>query len=495
MTRDILPDAFDLFADVATRFATRPAVVEPKVELTYEELWGMMCRIGAVLETQTKPKPRVAILLPQGAWAYAAMFATLGVGGTYIPLNIAQPDDKLRQVIDAVSPDAIVYDTATAARVAALSCDALAIQVETLPLGNFSPAKERADLAYIIFTSGSTGIPKGVMIPRTALAHYVAWAQQAMSISPSDRWSQHPNIGFDLSVLDIFGALCSGACLYPLVSRKDRLMPATAIKRHQLTIWNSVPSVMDLMHKAGQLTKDNFGSLRLATFCGEPLLESHLDWIFNAHPDLVVHNTYGPTEATVSFTLIELNADTYRAKAQNSIALGAPISGMELRLMGGENDQEGEIVAVGEQVARGYFGDERQTEAAFFEINENGQSVAAYRTGDWAIQKNGEYYFQSRIDRQIKRFGFRIELGEIDAALRAAGFVGATAALKDGSLIGFIEGDDPELTTLAETRLRDYLASYAIPDRFRVITRLPRNQNDKIDINALVSMEECANGG
>ena len=74
-------------------------------------------------------------------------------------------------------------------------------------------------LAYVIFTSGSTGIPKGVMISRDALAHYTNWAVSAIMPSDTDRWAQYANISFDLSVLDIFGALCSGATLY-LVSKK-----------------------------------------------------------------------------------------------------------------------------------------------------------------------------------------------------------------------------------------------------------------------------------
>ena len=48
---------------------------------------------------------------------------------------------------------------------------------------------------------------------------------------------------------------------------------------------------------SGQLTGEHLRTLRLMTFCGEPLLEHHLEAIFAARPDLPVQNTYGPTEA------------------------------------------------------------------------------------------------------------------------------------------------------------------------------------------------------
>ena len=124
-----------------------------------------------------------------------------------------------------------------------------------------------------------------------------------MKITTKDRWSQYPNIGFDLSVLDIYGCLCFGATLYPITDEKDLLFPSRFIKKNKLTIWNSVPSTIDVMSTDEFWKKGILSSLRLLTFCGEPLLQSHLDKaFFFIHPKAKVQNTYGPTEATVSCT-------------------------------------------------------------------------------------------------------------------------------------------------------------------------------------------------
>jgi len=343
------------------------------------------------------------------------------------------------------------------------------------------------ELAYVIFTSGSTGKPKGVMIPRKGLAHYTDWAIREMDVVPEDRWSQHPNIAFDLSVLDIYGALCGGATLYPVTSGKDKLLPASFIKRHQLTIWDSVPSVIDLMLKARQVKTENFASLRLLTFCGEPLYARHLDAIFSANESVLVHNTYGPTEATVSCTLIRLTAESYKSACGSSVALGHPIDGMEIELLGEESD-EGELVLSGEQLAVGYWQNEAETKKAFVSIDLNGEKRRAYRTGDWVIRKDGEYYFSCRIDNQVKVRGNRVELNEIDATIFELGFGNACTVFVNDQLHSFIETIDlPELFEFKK-KLAEYLPDYEIPDFIHATDRLPVNANDKVDRLALVAL-------
>jgi D-alanine--poly(phosphoribitol) ligase subunit 1 len=200
-------------------------------------------------------------LLPQGAWAYAAMFGTMMAGGVYAPINLDHPPERRRHVLSRFEPDAMIAMTESELPDHDRSNDCLDIPIETLGLDALWQPAPAGDLAYVMFTSGSTGEPKGVMISRSALAHYVDWAHREMAVTSEDRWSQHPNIAFDLSVLDIFGALCAGASLYPLTQRKERLFPASAIREHRLSIWNSVPSVVDLMRRTGQLDADHLGSL------------------------------------------------------------------------------------------------------------------------------------------------------------------------------------------------------------------------------------------
>jgi D-alanine--poly(phosphoribitol) ligase subunit 1 len=482
-------DPLELFFANAAARAAHPAVVEGSRTWSYGDLAAFVRRAAKAIGERGN-QPRTLIHLPQCAEAYGAMFSSLMVGGIYAPTNVTAPVQRQRLVLDAFKPAAIVTDTRWVATLGLDIEDPRLVLIDALPEEVSVLPAEPHDLAYVMFTSGSTGTPKGVMVPREGLAHYIRWAIDAMQITHHDRWSQHPNIGFDLSVLDIYGALCGGATLYPLISRSDRLMPGKAILRHGLTIWNSVPSVIDLMKRAEHMTTEHLASLRLITFCGEPLLESHLDAIFAARPDILVHNTYGPTEATVSFTLIKLGSTGFRDACRTSVALGDPISGMQLDLIGGETENEGEIVISGPQVARGYWRDDEQTRTAFGPMQLDGAERYAYRTGDWAVKEGGHFYFVSRIDRQVKIHGNRIELGEIDAALRACGVAVVYTVLSNGELHSFIEGNASVNTGALMRAVADALPSYAVPSAIHPIAHLPRNANDKIDSKALQEILE-----
>lgn len=271
----------------------------------------------------------------------------------------------------------------------------------------FQGRGRRHRLAYVIFTSGSTGIPKGVMVSRSALDHYVQWMTDVFEISPQDRVSQHPNLAFDISMTDVFGALCHGATLYPLLREVDRLMPARMIEREKITVWNSVPSVVSLMMKAGQATAANLGSVRLFNFCGEPLLPEQLEALFAARPDVLVRNTYGPTEATIAVTDLPLRKDDYRLATTTSVAIGAPISNIGIHLIGGRHAEEGQVVITGPQLADGYWRDPAKTEEVFRPIEIGGRPERAYFTGDWAERHNGHVFFKERIDLQVKVKGYR----------------------------------------------------------------------------------------
>ena len=242
------------------------------------------------------------------------------------------------------------------------------------------------------------------------------------------------------------------------------------------------------MIRSQKFNADNLASLRLFTFCGEPLLKNHLEAIFTARPDIMVHNTYGPTEATVSFTLLRLVKANYLAACgSHSVAFGEAIPGMNLYLIGGEKQNEGEIVISGPQVARGYWQDPERTSLAFQTMQIDGMHTQVYRTGDHGYRKNGHFFFGSRLDRQVKINGYRLELGEVDAAFRMAGVKACCTIMHRGKLYTYIE--DQKALDLREIKahVAKNLPSYALPTDIVMVRQLPRNANDKIDSLALQS--------
>ena len=473
MTQDVVARLLDQ----AARQPHQAAVMEGEASLTYGQL-AARARGLALALSRFGPHPKVAILLPQGGEAYAAMFGTLLAGGYYLPCNSESVPAKLAAVIGQFKPDVVIG-----------GMDGLELPVirDWASVEEAVPPRPPHDLAYVIFTSGSTGIPKGVMIPRSGLNAYTAWALKAMAPGPGDRWSQHPNIGFDLSVLDVYGALCSGATLYPLQSRLDRMLPGRFIARHGLTIWNSVPSVVDMMAKAGDLTPERMVSVRLFTFCGEPLYAAQVEALLAANPQAVVHNTYGPTEATVSCSLVTMTAGDYRRACDDTVALGEAIPGMGLHLVA--CDQGLELAISGAQLARGYWQDEARSHAAFRMLSlPEGGEVRAYFTGDLVREKDGQLYFERRRDTQVKIRGYRLELDEINAVLRGLGMAEAATILAEGKLHSFVVAPDGLDAAALRLALEKRLEPHAVPSYIHPLAQLPRNANDKTDLAALITL-------
>ncbi len=488
---DVKPtlDAVDRFLCAVRENPAHLAVFHDSGQPSFAQLEEQVRRFATAF--QTGDEPRVLIALPQGADAYAAMLAAGLSGGYYTPLNTAAPVAKLRRIAAQLQPTVIIADDPTLASELAQEAP-LAKLIDPATAKQSKPFDGRGTrhgLAYVIFTSGSTGTPKGVMIPRTALDHYVDWAAGAIPMHPGDRVSQHPNIAFDVSVLEIYGALGSGATLCPLVSAGERLMPARTIDNTGITVWVSVPSVVSLMAQARQINANLLRSVRLFGFCGEPLLPTHLDALFAARPDADVINLYGPTEATVSMTAMNLNSQNYRDACRATVSIGGPIAGMGLHLVGGSHPDEGELVITGPQLAVGYWKDEARTAQAFRQFELDGVSLRGYFTGDWSERVDGRIYFKDRLDFQVKVHGYRLELDEVAAAIRDCGWPAVCVVKWNDAVAAVVEQIDGK--DFDEAALQAALASriepYAIPTVIRAVRRIPRNDNDKLDRNAVVA--------
>ncbi len=206
----------DILREGVRRNPTGTAVREPGAQITYRELDGLANRFArALLERGVKPGDRVGIWLPKSIEAVAIMQAALRLGAAYVPVDPLSPVARARQILEDSEVRACVTEPD---RTAALSehggIRTVVLPDEATAAGPLPTPPVLSDsLAYILYTSGSTGRPKGVCIShRNALA-FIDWAVAELEPGPSDRFSSHAPFHFDLSVLDLYAAFASGACV------------------------------------------------------------------------------------------------------------------------------------------------------------------------------------------------------------------------------------------------------------------------------------------
>src|SRR5262249_11397405 len=143
------------------------------------------------------PGDRVGIRLAPSFAQVTAVLGILRAGAAYVPLDPEYPAERL------------AYMAADAGLAAVGAGDP-----GEAPGGPAPPGASPAAACYVIYTSGSTGLPKGVVVAHRGAANAVSDVIRRLGLGPGHRVAQVSSLSFDASVLELFGALDSGACLH-----------------------------------------------------------------------------------------------------------------------------------------------------------------------------------------------------------------------------------------------------------------------------------------
>lgn len=480
-----MKDFIELIKSNAKNYPNRIAVIDGERKISYADFFNLVTSISNKLLSENS-NPKVVFDLKQSIEGYALIVAVLNVEGIYCPLNPEAPLERKKQIVTEFAPDFIVVESDE--KVLELKSEKAITISKLLAIESTSEISidyNGEDIIYIIYTSGSTGISKGVQICRKALNKFLEWSIPTYAANENDVWGQFSYLSFDLSVVDIFTCLCSGATLYAMndiAAKKYR--PAGEIEKERITVWHSIPSAVEFMIKNEKSKTYDFSSLRLMSFCGETLQKHQVDFLFRKKNDLTIFNTYGPTEGTLFCTWQKLKSSNYLEFCQHSMSIGKPITGWNLKLNSVEEFEGKEIVLYGEFIGKGYLG--FVSDSKFKVIEVDGEKVESFETGDIVNEENGNLFFSCRKDRQVKIKGYRVELDEIDLRIREYLNLPCVTIVKKETLYSFIESHEK----IQEHELREFLKTkmelYKIPNSFYSILEIPRSQNQKVDVNSLI---------
>ena len=497
------------FFNHAQRQPERLAIKAGRDEISYGALADIGRKIAGALHPVLKTK-RIGILASRSIAAYAGIVGAAWAGATYVPLNMKWPEERLVTLMNDLDLDALIVDHNGAKLLTAKvleNAPSLIIRSDeadaipgTLPFSKLvkcthdQPVHRGAEeLGYIVFTSGSTGMPKGVMVSNGSLKRYLDETEKWAKFTRDERIAEAHDITFDLSVHNMFLAWRAGAALY-LMSALDMMAPQAFIRKHDITAWMSVPTIVNNMRRAKKLSEGMFPSLRLSVFCGEPLAMPTVNAWQEAAPNSVIENIYGPTECTIVCTRQQLTDPPLVTEKRGILAIGPAYENFEIAICDEEGNhlpdgETGEIALASPQLSNGYFNAPEQTAKAFRTI----KGKRWYYTGDLGYRdENGIFHHMGRTDNQIKMKGNRIELEEVETHLRKVcqtelATVVAWPILEGipQGLVGFTTSKGMDEGDIKKAMMKS-LPEYMVPARIVIKSEMPRNINDKIDRKALL---------
>jgi amino acid adenylation domain-containing protein len=489
---------------VLAQVAARPdaiAVTAPDGSLAYGDLGLRASRLARALrDLGVGPDTRVGLCVGRSRDLVTGILGILMAGGAYVPLDPAYPEERLAYMLaDSGAPvvvaQAHLLAVLPADRPRVLLLDELDAPGPGVPEpADGARAIHPDNLAYVIYTSGSTGRPKGVMISHRSLSNFAQANGEYVGAGPDDVMLQFATPCFDVSVLEIFTALTTGARL--AVPERETLVSPSELtafmRREAVTIVDIPPAVVEL------LPAEAFPALRVQLIGGESF-SGALATRWQA-PGRRVINGYGPTEATVMMTVEEC-----RGAYEQMPPIGRPMANHQVYVLdsGMRPVPVGvprELYLGGAGLARGYLGRPDLTAERFLPDPFGPEPGARlYRTGDVArFLPDGGLEFLGRVDHQVKLRGHRIELGEVEAVLTQHPSVRQAVAVLAGPggaarrLVAYVQPEPGAAPDGAELRtwLGRRLPGHMVPSAIVALDRLPLTPSGKVDRAALPAVEE-----
>ncbi|WP_170991125.1 non-ribosomal peptide synthetase/MFS transporter [Herbidospora galbida] len=456
-----------LLHEVVRGPAGRVAVRCDGVDLTYGDLADRSDALAARLRDLGAGRDtRIAVCLEQSAEIAVAILGVLKAGAAYVPLDPAQPDDRLAYLVD----DAGIAVAVTRRDLPGVTHHVTPDERGVSPL----PEVSDTDLAYVIYTSGTTGRPKGVAVQHRQILTYLSGVRERLDPKDGGSYALLQSLSFDFGITVFYLSLMTGGTLTLLNPR----LPAEELA---VTLRDSDYLKITPSHLASLLPEADVLPRELLLLGGEA---SPAEWAAGLRrPGLRVVNHYGPTEATVGVTTHDVRDDE-----TGLLPIGRPLPGARVHVLDPAGNPcpvgvPGEVHLGGDRLARGYLNRPALTAEKFVPDPFGAPGARMYRTGDlgrWL--PSGELQFLGRRDLQVKVRGYRVELAEIEIVLADREGVGqAVVELRDDRLVAYLVGEPRDL----RAELADLLPDYMIPSRYVWLDALPLKSHGKVDRAAL----------
>jgi long-chain acyl-CoA synthetase len=461
--------------------------------ITYKSLRGFVWSASARLSAmRLKTGDRVGLFAENSPFFIAAYLGTIRAGLCTVPFQTDAGDKTLERLIASLGITAVFVSARFKSRLQPLAgklgltlLDESAINsfdtAAPPPMPDLDPAR---NLAAIMLTSGSTGEPKGVMVSHRNIECNTRDIVQYMGFTPADRAMVVLPFYYCYGASLMHSALAAGGSL---VLNNQFMFPEKVLDEmaeKQCTGIAGVPSTYQILLRKTRFARRSFPALRWMQQAGGKLPDASISQLREAFPGVRFFVMYGQTEGTARLSY--LPPELLRAKP-GSIGKGLPHTRLDVLREDGSpvlpgGDEAGEIVASGENVTLGYWGDPEET-GRFF----RGGKLF---TGDVArVDADGFIYVVERSRDFIKSGGNRISPKEVEEIIAEmpevveAAVIGAPDDLLGEAVEAFVVPVRPG--AIAADAVRDHclkrLPNHKVPARVEFLSALPKTANGKVD--------------
>ena len=484
MTRPLLGRLVDADEREALRFGDRA--------VTYRQLAEVAG--GLAVRIRESESSRVAVLATPEIETCVATVATLLAGVPVVPVNPKIGTRELGHIVADSEPGLVLAAPGVDLPEGLATLPRLDVEpTDTGPAPEFAEPDPETP-AFIVYTSGTTGPPKGVVLPRRAIAGNLdalaaawEWTERDVLVHALPLFHVHGLI------LGILGPLRRGGAVHH-VGRFATVAVAAELAG-PATMMFGVPTMYHRL--AADLEQNPELAAQVAKarllVSGSAALPAKVHERIARATGIQVVERYGLTETL-------MNCAIRAGGERRPGTVGPPVDGVEVRLVdeagvplpegATEIDNGGEIGEIevrGPNLFLGYLNRPDATEAAMRD--------GWFRTGDMATRGHDGYIsiVGRRATDLIKSGGYKIGAGEIENALLEHPKVAEVAVTGEPDedlgerIVAWVVPTDG--TVPSERELADHVArllsSHKRPRVVRLLDSLPRNEMGKVRKRAL----------
>lgn len=471
---------------------------------TYAEVLHNARRIGSALLEELPQNAPVPVLMEKEAWTLNVFMGAVCAGCFYTLVEPELPAERIGSILETLNAQVLVTSRRRERQIQKTGFTGKILFAEDLVQHEADErglAKRRThacdtDPLYAIFTSGSTGAPKGVVVCHRSVIDFTEHFTAIFGFEREDVIGGQAPFDFDVSVKDIYPAMKVGATL-EVIPKKFFSVPKKLLDfldDRKVTSLTWAVSALCIISMLKGFRYKVPSSIRRVMFSGEVMPVKHLNYWREYLPEALYVNLYGPTEITCNCTYYRIDKDQVLSE-DAQLPVGEAFPNERVFLLDEEDQlvreagKLGEICVVGTALALGYYRNEEKTSQVFVQNPLNKcYPELMYRTGDLGrYDEQGELYYVTRKDFQIKHMGHRIELGEIEAAFQSLQGIERVCCIYDEpntKIIGFYVGTLEAKEIIR--RLTEKLPRFMIPNIFHKIEYMPVTKNGKIDRKSLM---------